>query len=271
LGKQTIFKYKILTLTFIFLISLFYFSCEKNDSVVDFPLNPSPVISLNSFSTDRINIDTINVQNNKVSIDIGIAFTSLARLNKINYEIKYLDQYSTTYSGNINITNVSPAISSTEQKTYNGRFAFSIDKADVGHYQMIIYGFDQNDIKTNSLFSEIIIEKKLNIPPTLLKVVTPDTITISNIDQEFEFLAYAADSDGVQNLSRVEYNMTKPDGRPSDNNPFTMINEGGGIFAYYFTIPANFTNPKGVYKYVFQAFDKAGAGSNKITKNILLR
>jgi len=83
-----------------------------------------------------------------------------------------------------------------------------------------------------------------------------------------------SDPNCIADLKRVFFNTFLPNGNPSSGNPFVMRDDGkeGDVVAddsrYSLTIQITAQNATGTYRFEFQAEDKKGALSNKITHNI---
>lgn len=106
-----------------------------------------------------------------------------------------------------------------------------------------------------------------NRPPLLKNLSAPDTIS-RNIGRPFTLSIQVEDPEGLGDILRVYFNVTKPNGLPSEGNPFAMYDDGdeihhgdlvGGDGIYSRTIVISPQNELGVYRFDFYAEDRSGA------------
>ena len=111
-----------------------------------------------------------------------------------------------------------------------------------------------------------------NDPPVLSNLVAPDTVSRSQIPNNFLLAVEVSDPQGRDDISKVYFNTFKPDNSPSSGNPFYMRDDGSqgvdqnandGIYSLRIEISPQ--NQLGNYRFEFEAVDKSGAKSDKIT------
>ncbi|MCK5149089.1 hypothetical protein KAR48_20200 [bacterium] len=112
-------------------------------------------------------------------------------------------------------------------------------------------------------------------PPVITEVIAPDTVSRAT-SQSFLLSAEVADPFGLQDILRVFFNTTKPDGSASSGNPFKLYDDGtqgdlttgDGIFSLMITIgPGNAT---GNYQFEFNAEDRSGRLANPVVHTIIV-
>lgn len=117
-----------------------------------------------------------------------------------------------------------------------------------------------------------------NQPPVLSDLSAPDSIEVTT-DQAFLMFLTASDPNGLQDISRVYFVSTRPDGT-SSGNAFLLYDDGNlqehgdaaaGDGIYSIIVRVNASNQKGLYKFEFRAEDRVRAQSNLITKFILIK
>ena len=111
-----------------------------------------------------------------------------------------------------------------------------------------------------------------NNPPHILEVSGPDTVKRSQ-SQTYVLTARVIDPQGISDIDNVIFNVIKPDGNPSQSNPFSMSDigdkdvsgdlvAGDGIFSYPLQIGP--TTDLGAFTFSIQAQDKSGAQSDVV-------
>jgi hypothetical protein len=117
--------------------------------------------------------------------------------------------------------------------------------------------------------------KASNVPPRVSDLNAPTTISRSATPNTYTLSIRATDANGpCDGLARVFFNTFLPNGNPSSGNPFLMRDDGrqgdavAGDGRYSLTIEITPQNATGNYRFEFQAEDKKGAPSNKITQTI---
>ncbi|RKY78456.1 hypothetical protein DRQ00_05185 [candidate division KSB1 bacterium] len=110
-----------------------------------------------------------------------------------------------------------------------------------------------------------------NDPPILSNLSAPDTVSRSQIPNNFLLTIKVSDPQGLEDIDKVYFNTFKPDDSPSSGNPFYMRDDGlqgvdqnanDGIYSLRIEISPQ--NQLGNYRFEFEAIDKSGAKSNKI-------
>ncbi len=118
----------------------------------------------------------------------------------------------------------------------------------------------------------------LNQPPVISDLNAPDSLEVT-ADQAFLIFLTASDPNGLQDISRVFFTSTRPDGTSSGNS-FLLYDDGNlqdhgdaaaGDGIYSIIVRVNASNQKGLYKFEFRAEDRVRAQSNLLTKFILIK
>ncbi|OQY76292.1 MAG: hypothetical protein B6D45_04110 [Ignavibacteriales bacterium UTCHB3] len=117
-----------------------------------------------------------------------------------------------------------------------------------------------------------------NQPPVLSDLVAPDTVVVTDTSI-FRMTVKAIDPNGKQDLSRVYFVVTRPDGT-SNNAALLMYDDGnfalhGNEVAnddiYSIIVSVYSSNQKGEYTFTFTAEDRAKTKSIPVTKKIVIR
>lgn len=112
-----------------------------------------------------------------------------------------------------------------------------------------------------------------NRPPVLTNLSAPDTVS-RNIGRPFTLSIQVEDPEGLGDILRVYFHVTKPNGLPSEGNPFAMYDDGdviqhgdavAGDGIYSRTIVISPQNDLGVYRFDFYAEDRSGALAGPLT------
>jgi hypothetical protein len=114
-----------------------------------------------------------------------------------------------------------------------------------------------------------------NDPPVLDEPSVPDTV--SRFQTEPYFLSIrVGDPQGLADIKRVYFNTTKPDGKPSSGNPFSMFDDGtngdlvAGDGVYSLSITITSQNALGVYRFEFFAEDLSGEKAGPVSRSIVV-
>jgi hypothetical protein len=265
---------KLLKIFFLSLVTSFFYSCEKNDKVIDITNYSSPYITLNEFTPDNVNTYKIDVTSemsptDSVTISLSVKVLSSSKLSSILYEINS-DNFSEDLTGKLSYSEAANPDNSAET-IYSSVITFKIQRKDVGTYQTTLYGFDANNTQSNIIIKNLSIEKYNNLPE-IFDISAPDTITVGTNTQLFTLSVSVSDPDGLSDISKVFFNSYKPDGDGATNNPFYLYDDGdsdgqsgdeeSGDGIYSRIIQISPSNAKGTYRFEFQAIDKSNGSSN---------
>jgi len=151
-----------------------------------------------------------------------------------------------------------------------------------GTYEIDYYVTDlSGNTKLAAIHSFVFDNGQANAAPVISKLVMPDSVSIG---ESFIFTVTASDSNGLNDIAYVDFQLYRPDGsQVKDNNGsalFFMQDNGDylhfgdnvagdGVFSYKNSFASN--APSGSWKFVFQAKDKSGLLSNIITHNIIVK
>ena len=151
---------------------------------------------------------------------------------------------------------------------YTGTFTSSFADSIVGVYPFSFQAFDRARDSTDLVRRDVKVGNEANAPPNIFNLSAPDTLsrwagtTLLSVE--------AMDPQGMSDVRRVFFNVTKPDSTPAQGNPFEMRDDGqgGDIVAndgmYSLRIEITPENEPGEYTFVFEAEDLSGARSNVI-------
>ena len=160
----------------------------------------------------------------------------------------------------------------------DGVFARAIATAKLcgeGTFSIVLRAIDAAGAESPALVDLLNVRRRgLNLPPAVSNLNAPTTISRNRTPNTYVLSVQAGDPNCIADLKRVFFNTFLPNGNPSSGNPFVMRDdgkEGDAIAAdgrFALTIQITAQNATGVYRFEFQAEDKKGALSNKITQNL---
>lgn len=144
-----------------------------------------------------------------------------------------------------------------------------------GTFSVVLRAIDATNAESPALVDLLNVRRRgVNLPPTVSNLSAPTTISRNRTPNTYTLSVLVNDPNCIADLKRVFFNTFLPNGNPSSGNPFAMRDdgkEGDAVAAdgrYALTIQITTQNATGVYRFEFQAEDKTGALSNKITQNI---
>ncbi|MDD8017425.1 MAG: hypothetical protein PHP42_03520 [Bacteroidota bacterium] len=258
----------------------------QNSTEVEQAISVS-IIKFAQLEKDTINTDKIFVNGEKkptdiLTISIGATARYVSLASEDNIVAAITDETGSTVYGNAILHNdgITPDVSKNDSIA-SGTVTFTLPRTTVGKL-LAHFATSQTDYPSNKIILPLEIIRK-NATPIISNLVSPDTVTVG-ATPEFIFMSVAvSDSDGLDDLQKVQFNSFKPDGSPSSGNPFAMYDDGGanklpgnddkvaGDGVYSLTIQLPPTVTKGTYRFEFQAFDKSNAQSNTIIHQIVVR
>ena len=160
----------------------------------------------------------------------------------------------------------------------DGVFARAIPTAKLcgeGTFSIVLRAIDAANAESPALVDLLNVRRRgVNLPPAVSNLNAPTTISRNRTPNTYVLSVQASDPNCITDLKRVFFNTFLPNGNASSGNPFVMRDDGkegdavaaDGRFALTIQITAQ--NATGIYRFEFQAEDKKGALSNKITQNI---
>lgn len=144
-----------------------------------------------------------------------------------------------------------------------------------GMFSIVLRAVDATNAESPALVDLLNVRRRgVNLPPTVSNLSAPATISRTRTPNTYALSVQVSDPNCIADLKRVFFNTFLPNGNSSSGNPFVMHDDGkeGDTVAadgrYTLTIQITAQNATGVYRFEFQAEDKTGALSNKITQNI---
>jgi hypothetical protein len=249
-------KYSLLLIPFLFL------GCEPTfDNTIDVSQNNYQVVSIAGIK------DTVDLKEPGDSIlSVRVIFAQGSQFNSA-----YFDIYSS-----INQKPNSSGIELVPISTNIYQNSFELEKEfPIGNYTVRIFvvGMDgnTNQVALNTFYFN---NGQDNVAPIISNLVIPDSVS-RNVT--FIFNVTAEDSNGLNDIAIVYFELLRPDGTPVEVSPgntrFLMHDDGNflvwgdqtagdGIFSYKNLFSS--TAQTGQWRFVFQARDRSGSYSNII-------
>jgi hypothetical protein len=258
-------------LIILILLSVVYFGCEKDfDSLVDQSPSSFQVIGLRS-------IDTVRFIPGDSLLLMTITFNDVRDLKSTTSDI-YSSAGSKLNSSSINLfDNGRPenGDQTSGDKTYSNKFPLSQANPN-GLYTIRYFALDKNNVTKQVAIQNFNYDNgQANVAPVISNLSIPDTV-VRNIS--FIFSVFVADSNGLNDIEFVYFELFRPDGSqvfPSpgvtkflmhDDGNFDVFGDqtpGDGIYSFK-NLFAN-TAQTGEWKFIFQAIDRRKNLSNPIT------
>ncbi len=139
----------------------------------------------------------------------------------------------------------------------NNRIETKLARADVGTF-MVTASVETGEGLSSNKRSKPVYIYRTNSPPEIISVNAPDTLVVTET-VNFEITVITNDPDGVDDVVRVHFMYTNPDGIQNPN-PISLNKIEPGVFRSGFSFDE--TNTKGTHTFEFQAFDRMGEGSD---------
>ncbi|MBN1895327.1 hypothetical protein JW906_12570 [bacterium] len=153
----------------------------------------------------------------------------------------------------------------------DGDFVFCSDMSSLirrrGDYTLRFQAWDKRGQASRPVTAVLRVRIE-NLPPVLSELSAPAEVN-RRTGNPIILSIRASDPDGQDDIQKVFFNTTKPDGSPSSGNPFLMYDDGAsshgdaaaGDGVYSLTITINTSNATGDYTFEFTAEDYSGLRS----------
>jgi hypothetical protein len=257
----------------IILLSILVAACQKTSETIVDTLQPINVQLIAFVGDDSIDIANYHPNNSPpfvISDSFLVTIAPLAGFSFLNVSVQ-------NDSGNILFTE---SYSSLHGDSIGGTFYFMPASIYVGS---LIYSFTayNNDGTPGNYQTKVVrVFNSASNPPVVDSVSAPDSLMISTDTVTTVLTAYVHDPFGLNDISKVYFNVTKPDGTPSTGNPFLMYDDGGashspgdvdptpndGHYTLGISLPPNTTI--GTYTFTFYASNRSGILSNPFRHKI---
>jgi len=231
------------------------------------PPSVSPTDSIKYLVTDSL-------------ITIQISFGLFSNLQSVFCDVFDVDNIKLNSSPVVLIDNgdLANGDSTSNDGSFSNRFPLSTYYPN-GNYNIKYFVVDNSEqTKQVAIATFIYNNGQPNKAPFISNTILPDSI---NVNANFIFSVNAQDSNGYRDIKSVYFQLYRPDStlvigsggqskfELDDNGNLTVFGDvlgGDGIFSYKNSFSA--TAQKGSWRFEFEAEDRAGIISNKITKSI---
>ena len=277
------------TLPLLILLFLLQACKESTTGVID-TWNAAPKLLSFSASPARIDLDSLALLQGgtrdtfSTSVLIQASALTAGTGDVLQVDLVTGDQTSTI--AGISMT---PSSNANGTESFSGTLSFSLARSAIGSFFVRGTVVSALGIPSSTELRSISVVRT-DRPPVLSDLqVAPDTLVtappVPGVYALLQLTVRASDPDGQQDIARVIFYTTKPDGTLSNNGqPFMMYDDGGasgssigdtdavaGDGTYTLAVKLPYGTAPGRYKFEFQAFDRIGAGSNKLTQFITVQ
>ncbi|MGC9091873.1 MAG: hypothetical protein ACP5JH_01320 [Bacteroidota bacterium] len=271
----------------LFSLLLILSSCKESSlGVIDPWLTPPKLLRFSATPT-RVDLDSLALLHgtgrDTLEFTLTISATSLRSTEEDRLLVEFLssDQLSRYASASFRPNEIS-----VDSLKFSSPLTVSLPRAAVGIFLVKGTVVSASGAMSNSMFLSLLVVRS-DRPPVISDLTAPDTVIAPRDSGQVTLLQLsirASDPDGLQDIARVIFYSYKPDGTLANNgSPFSMYDDGGaggqigdtdpvaGDGVYTLTIQLPYGTQTGRYKFVFQAFDRVGEGSNTITHYITVQ
>ncbi len=263
------------------LMMFFIASCEKTPTeVIEQPLIQFVVTSISApgtyvlSGTDSSFVTSVTIENPENISGVWFNISTADGISRIVSGVKMLDNGDKTNGDEIAGDGIYSG------KTFLGKGVKS------GKYQIDFFVSDKinpepaNVHKIGIKYFEVKGGAE-NYPPEIINVSIPDTVMK---EEKFTFSAEVKDSNGLQDIREVYYELFNPNGEQVVNSKgisrFPLFDDGDtnangdqaagdGVYTVFLTIPAN--QPTGLWEFKFTAVDKSDEKSNKVSHSVYVK
>lgn len=161
----------------------------------------------------------------------------------------------------------------------DGEYTMQSDLTNVltvpAEYLLTFVVVDKDGLKVKSSQKTLKVDRE-NHPPEILEVNAPNTATLpAEGDVTLVLECTVQDPQGLDDIDRVWFDSTKPDGTAASGNPFILYDNGldggdktagDGIYTLTIYLPSGTTT--GTYTFDFQVKDHSGIEGNHISHEL---
>lgn len=262
-------KYLLIFLPFLF------FGCEKDfDGVIQPQQSIYNVIGTSSF-------DSFEYSGNDSVVTFFIKIDTSSRISRAYCDIYSSDNKKVNASpldlfDNGNITNGDTI---ADDFIYSNNFVMSINYPN-GRYNVRYYLADETNTSILAAVQTFSYDNGKNkIAPVLSDLQIPDTVSFN---QTFTFSVLASDSNGLNDIIEVYYELFRPDGSQVSNSQgitkFPLFDDGvqgndqtadDGRYTVFLTFPTG--QQSGSWRFEFEARDRSSRLSNRIIHSLVVQ
>jgi hypothetical protein len=251
------------------IVSLFLLSgCEKKDNIIIDSTGTAPVLTEARFSLSLVNTDTIDVGSERKPDDLltirGRGQVSVIHpdgtkgIGQVGYSMTSSQSSSLIVEGTLQDDGIFPDAIANDD-VYSGFVSFQIRRVEVGQYSIVFWSESQTGFKSNTIILPLSIVR-LNQPPIISDLVTPDTINI--LDQlSFKISLKVIDPNGQDDIKSVM--RFTPSGKV-----LKLFAKNDSVYTE--TVEVDPTTSIGPYLFRFCAVDRSNDTSNVLTKTIVI-
>ncbi len=215
----------------------------------------------------------------------SIQFIRTESIAKVWLSVKSIDGKQTVFT-QIEMADDGNTPKNSDQKKGDGIFSakFGMSKKYSSVKYMIEYFAEDNIQRSPDNVSKIaehiflFDNQQKNLPPIISNLLIPQSVNRGDI---FIFSVKAEDPNGLNDILQVYFKLFRPDGtqvKPSESQDFFLMDdtgskdiygdEKGGDGIYSFKNSFGTTSQIGIWRFEFQAKDRAGNLSNKLIHNM---
>lgn len=163
-----------------------------------------------------------------------------------------------------------------------GAISTTLSSVYVGDLTYVFTAYNAQGASGNYATKVVRLYNAKDLGPVIDSLSMPDSLVLPQSNSlVFDIYAYVTDAAGLSDVSKVYFDVVKPDGNPSTGNPFTMYDDGGaaglqvgdddrvahdGTYTLSVQLPAG--TAVGTYVFTFHAVDRSGVASAPISHKI---
>ncbi|MEG8946060.1 hypothetical protein [Rosettibacter firmus] len=253
---------------------------EIPDNIVDQKLSNTYVEYIEApdeftyFSSDSAFATSIKFKNTNSVDNVWLKVTSLDGSSTIHEQIFMSDEGDLFLSGDkVKGDNIFTALIPMSKNFPSGKYL-------IEYYLQNKTSYSQDKSLKVAVHSFNYSNTQINLPPVINEIIVPSTATYG---QRITLMIKVQDSNGLNDISSVYYELYKPDGTKMVNSQgisqFPLFDDGNtsingdtvakdGTYSVFLTFPSG--QPAGQWRFEFYAKDKGGLISNKAIHYLIL-
>ncbi len=259
---------------FVLSLSLIVAACQKASNVV---VDSTPPVNAKLTYFDRDSVNIAQYLNNS-SLKLTLSDSFQVELSSTE-DFSYLDVKVQNDSG---VVLNEATFTGRSGDVVSGTITATFATVYVGDVTYLFTPYNTNGAPGDYATKVVRLFNVKDIGAVIDSVSMPDSLQLPQTGNVvFNIYAYVTDAAGLGDVSKVYFDVVKPDGNPSTGNPFMMYDDGGaaglsagdddqvandGIYTLYVQLPAG--TAIGIYVFTFHAVDRSGVASTPVSHKI---
>ncbi len=158
-------------------------------------------------------------------------------------------------------------LSPSPEDRFSGAKTVSVPFRSAGRHVLTLVATDASGVRSAPALAYLDWTFQ-NAPPAITAITLPASLKLpTSGSTPLNISVTVADSNGVDDVALVRLVSIRPDGVAANNgSPFPLTKGAGGVWTFATALPSD--SQTGIYKFRFEAIDRAGASSGVVERTV---